>query len=56
MDDVQEFNDADRQATISECAFSQDEDVVDVDSADEQPYGFLVEDDNEAEDEALGLS
>ena len=35
-------------------SFSEDEDVVDVDSADAQPaYGFLVGDDNEAADVAL---
>ncbi|KAL3142225.1 hypothetical protein ABBQ38_002571 [Trebouxia sp. C0009 RCD-2024] len=58
-DDVQDFNDADSQATVAECAnsHSEDEEVVDVDSADEESaYAFLIGDDNKAVDDALGLS
>ena len=60
-DDVQDFNDSDSQATVSECANfnseDEDEEVVDVDSADEEsPYASLIGDDNKAVDDALGLS
>ena len=54
---MQDFNDAGSEATVSNCVFSEDEEVVDVDvdAAVEESYGSLVGDDNEAVDEALGL-
>ncbi|KAL3152078.1 hypothetical protein ABBQ32_001187 [Trebouxia sp. C0010 RCD-2024] len=58
-ENVQDFNDADSQGTVSDCVFSEDEEVVDVESGDEQSANnhFAVDHDQAVElDEALGLS
>ncbi|KAL3132156.1 hypothetical protein ABBQ32_008763 [Trebouxia sp. C0010 RCD-2024] len=58
-EDVQDFNDADSQCTVSDCVFSEDEEVVDVESGDEQSANnhFAVDHDEAVDlDEALGLS
>ena len=58
-EDVQDFNDADSQGTVSDCVFSEDEEVVDVESGDEQSANnhFAVDHDEAVDlDEALGLS
>ncbi|KAL3144123.1 hypothetical protein ABBQ32_003914 [Trebouxia sp. C0010 RCD-2024] len=58
-EDVQDFNDADSQGTVSDCVFSEDEEVVDVESGDEQSANnhFAVDHDEAVDlDKALGLS
>ncbi|KAL3141787.1 hypothetical protein ABBQ32_004461 [Trebouxia sp. C0010 RCD-2024] len=56
---TEDFNDADSQGTVSDCVFSEDQEVVDVESGDVQSANnhCAVDHDKAVDlDEALGLS